>query len=152
MTTERARLSRRSAPSWARVKPDSKKCLCSQPPITTKAAAVLHRRRNGNQSKYPFRYDMIAPAAHSLGSHTEVGVRNTATKSTRSWNSSGRIRRSGLKKRKSAITPAAAKRPTSASRSRVRRAGDTFTSIKVTALPMTAGTMRNGKSVPSASK
>ena len=48
---------------------------------------------------------MSASAAHSLGSQAEVGVRSTAMKSTRSWNSSGRTRRSGRRKRKRATTP-----------------------------------------------
>ncbi len=53
-TRERTRPSLRSAPSWARVNPAANQWAWSQAPRTTKAAAVLHRKRKGNGSKAPF--------------------------------------------------------------------------------------------------
>ncbi len=141
----------RSEPSWARVKPAWYQRPCTQAPRTKNAAAVLHSRRNGNQSKTPLSWVTSASAAHSDGSHGDVGVRSTVTKSTRSRNSSGRTRRSGRRNRKSATTPAAEKSATRASRSRVRRAGKTFTSRRVSAVPVTAGTTRKGSTVAAAS-
>ncbi len=149
---DRARPSSCSAPSWARVKPVSKQRSCSHAPTTSIMSAVDQRKRKGNHSTAPPSCDMRASAAHSLGSQADVGVRRTATKSTRSRNSSGRTRRSGRRNRKSTTRPATAKSPTRARRSRVRRAGKTFTRRSVTALPSTAGMTRKGISTPRASR
>ena len=52
---------------------------------------------------------MMASAAHSLGSHTESGVRSAAMKSTRLVKPSGLTICSGRSRRNSTTTPAAAK-------------------------------------------
>ena len=93
---------------------------------------------------------MIAFVAHSLGRNGDVGVRNTAMKSSRLRNPSGDASRSGRITRSSRIRPPAAPSATIDSRSRVRRAGNTFTSTSVTADPATAGTTSIGNSASTA--
>ena len=112
---------------------------------------MLNSSKNGNASNDPPSQDMRVSAAHSLGSQAEVGVRSTATKSTKFRKSSGRTRRSGLKKRNSTTTPAAANSPIKTNRSRALRAGNTFTRSKVTPVPSTAGTTRKAAMVRAAS-
>ena len=87
---------------------------------------------------------IVACCAHSLGSRGDVGVRSTVTKSTSDRNPSGRASRSGRTSRKSSTMPPAVSTEMTLRMSRVRRAGNTFTRISVSELPMTAGITRNG--------
>ena len=68
-------------------------------------------------------------------------------KSTSDRNPSGRASRSGRTRRNSSTMPPAASTAITLRMSRVRRAGKTFTSSSVIALPITVGTMRNGTNV-----
>ncbi|OGU09070.1 MAG: hypothetical protein A2W29_03000 [Gemmatimonadetes bacterium RBG_16_66_8] len=95
---------------------------------------------------------MITSVAHSLGRSGEVGVRRTVMKSSRLLNPSGRASCSGRISRNSKTTPPAAPIATTDNKSRVRRAGNTFTSTSVTALPVTAGITRIGMSAATASR
>ena len=73
---------------------------------------------------------------HSDGRSGDVGVRSTATKSTSDLNFSGLASCSGRTSRNSSTMPAAAATATTLRMSRVRRAGKTFTSTSVIALPI----------------
>ncbi len=121
-------------------------------PSTTVAKAELQSAMTGNQSNGPTRYPMTASVDHSLGSNGEVGVRSTVMKSSRLWNPSGRAKRSGRMSRNNSTTPPAAAIAITESRSRVRRAGKTLTRINVTALPITAGMIRMGRTTATAKK
>src|ERR1044071_6913949 len=125
----------RSAPSCALVKPCAYSARWSSAPIVTNAAAVLHKRSRGSGSSSPCRKPMTACDAHSLGKNGDVGPRSRMTKSSRLRNPSGRASCSGRISRKSKITPPAAPSAMMDKRSRVRRAGKTFTRINVTAEP-----------------
>ncbi len=87
---------------------------------------------------------MIPWAAHSLGIHDEVGVRNSEMNSTSERNPSGRANLSGLTRRKTSTTPAAARTAITLRMSRVRRAGKMLTNRSVTAVPIAAGMIRKG--------
>ena len=87
---------------------------------------------------------MIPCAAHSLGSHGDVGPRSSEMNSTSERNPSGRASLSGRIKRKISTTPAAARTAITLRMSRVRRAGKMLTRRSVIALPMADGMKRKG--------
>ena len=89
-------------------------------------------------------------AAHWLGSSGEVGACSTVRKSTRLRNPSGRASCSGRARRSARTNAAAASTAMIVSRSRMRRAGKTFTRIVVVAAPIAAGTTRSGSSAAAA--
>jgi hypothetical protein len=93
---------------------------------------------------------MMARVAHSLGRNGEVGARSTVMKSSRFRKPSGRASCSGRMMRNSRMTPPAAPSAMMESRSRVRRAGNTFTRSSVNADPRTAGRTRSGSSTANA--
>jgi hypothetical protein len=93
---------------------------------------------------------MIACCAHSLGMNGDVGVRKTAMNSTSDRKPSGRANCSGRTRRNRITTPPAASTAITLRMSRVRRAGNTFTSSSVSAAPITLGMRRNGIITPRA--
>ena len=104
----------------------------------TRAGRTAARRPGTAASSSP-----RAAPTRSAGTATS-GVRRTVTKSTSERNPSGRASRSGRTRRNSRTMPPAASTAMTLRMSRVRRAGKTFTSTSVIALPITAGMMRNG--------
>ena len=117
---------------------------CSTAPSVTNAAAVVHSSSKGRGSGTPRRKFITALVAHSLGRNGDVGVRSTVRKSSRLRKPSGRASCSGRISRNRRITPPAAPMAMIESRSRVRRAGNTFTRTSVVAEPTTAGKVNNG--------
>ena len=118
--------------------------------MITKAPAVVHSSAIGSGSATRVNQFMIVCRAHSLGSNGCSGARNTATKSTRFWNPSGRASCSGPASRTNMARPPTATTVISPRMSRVRRAGKTLTRISVIAEPMTPGMMNKGTSAAAA--
>ncbi len=121
-------------------------------PSTTNAAAVDQSSTSGKGSHGPTRNPMRLSVAHSLGRYGDVGVWSSVMKSSRLRNPSGRASRSGRMIRNSSTTPPAAPIAITERRSRVRRAGKTFTRIRVMLLPTTAGSANRGTTTAAAKR
>ncbi len=118
--------------------------------MITSAAAVLHNAAMCSRSRPPCRPANSASPAQNDGSISVIGDCNVAKNAVTSGIDSTRNSRSGWMNRNSNTMLMANTSPINIRMSRDRRAGNTLTSISVTAEPMAIGMTTNGTTISSA--